>query len=173
MGFFWQDGSAQQPHNGSTRDASVGLNPDLKEFYTREIADDLSSVSSSASTSTSSDFARQVHQARQDPSNPQAAAYLDSLDQSKITASDRKGKQHDGALRNCSILQIELQDCLQHGSFWERSTMCEVKRKAFWDCFHQQRQILSGFNYGAAEHSPQLDGVLLDRADDLSQEQRV
>ena len=171
MGIFWRNGSAKR-EDGSSKVPTSGLSAELREFYDREVAAE-QEPEASATTSTTSDFARQVHQARQDPSSPEAAAYIESLDQAKAISSNRRGKQSDGALRNCTLFQIELQECLQHGSFWERSTMCETKRKAFWDCFHQQKQILSDFNYGAAEHTPQLDGVLLDRADALGQDQHV
>jgi hypothetical protein len=53
--------------------------------------------------------------------------------------SDQRKEIHETALVNCSDLHVDLMQCFQHGSWWDKAKMCEDQKQKFWACFHSQK----------------------------------
>lgn len=53
--------------------------------------------------------------------------------------TDQRREIHDTALLNCSDLNMELMNCFQNGSWWDKAKMCEAQKQKFWSCFHSQK----------------------------------
>ncbi|CAO3629013.1 unnamed protein product [Cunninghamella echinulata] len=75
--------------------------------------------------------------------------------------TDQRREIHDTALLNCSDLNMELMNCFQNGSWWDKAKMCEAQKQKFWSCFHSQKKFLKDTNYKGPMNTPQVDDMIL------------
>ncbi|CAO3588117.1 unnamed protein product [Absidia cylindrospora] len=75
--------------------------------------------------------------------------------------SDQRREIHDTALVNCSDLHVDLMQCFQHGSWWDKAKMCEDQKQKFWSCFHSQKKFLKAANYKGPVSTPEEDDIIL------------
>ncbi|KAI8341240.1 hypothetical protein BC941DRAFT_416299 [Chlamydoabsidia padenii] len=78
--------------------------------------------------------------------------------------TDQRREIHETALVNCSDLHVDLMQCFQHGSWWDKAKMCEDQKQKFWSCFHSQKKFLKAANYKGPISTPEEDDVVLMRA---------
>ncbi|KAI8059875.1 hypothetical protein BC940DRAFT_171357 [Gongronella butleri] len=78
--------------------------------------------------------------------------------------ADQRQEIHDTALANCADLNVELLNCFQHGSWWDKAKMCEDQKQRFWACFHQQKKFLKDANYKNPISTPEEDDHTLMKA---------
>ncbi|KAI8097341.1 uncharacterized protein BX664DRAFT_326161 [Halteromyces radiatus] len=85
--------------------------------------------------------------------------------------TDQRQEIHDTALVNCSDLHIDLMQCFQHGSWWDKAKMCEDQKQRFWKCFHSQKNFLKAANYKGPISTPEEDDTVLMQAIKLRDQQ--
>ncbi|CAO3634481.1 unnamed protein product [Cunninghamella blakesleeana] len=75
--------------------------------------------------------------------------------------TDQRRDIHDTALLNCADLNMELMNCFQNGSWWDKAKMCEAQKQKFWSCFHSQKKFLKDTNYKGPMNTQEVDDMIL------------
>ncbi|ORY86185.1 hypothetical protein BCR37DRAFT_390985 [Protomyces lactucae-debilis] len=142
MSWFWSSSSAAE----STSNVYDGLDADLKDF---------------AQGKTPNAGKADAHTA----SGPRPTLG-DTVDLVKQSTKARRSLVNAGAVFNCALAESELNECFRSGSWWDKAKLCEIQKKAFWECLSINKQELMNNGYGQYGNGEEKNAALLEQADE-------
>ena len=155
--------------SSSSTSPSHDLDPQLQSFYDR-----VNPAVVTASATDNAAASEHVEPGENKFTMPQSFKVEEEAVRRKLLSSQNRKRDSDvraGAMMNCVEQELEYEDCLANGSLKERATLCENKKRKFWNCYQAQVTILNVLGYSDLANSEELDRKLLGRADELYLEQ--
>ena len=151
MSWFWGSGTSGKASEEST-DPYANLDPKLRDFARQEKhvlgAQGPAQHEPAVTTTTTSDRQADI-----------AVAALQYKEQ--------KTRIGSAALFNCSDTEADLAECFSRGAWWDKASLCEKEKHAFWHCVEVNKRLLQEVGYGLEGNSQERDEVLRGKADDL------
>lgn len=151
MSWFWRSAPAKPEETSGESDPYAGLDPGLREFARG--GGGAAAKPSAGSVGVGADGG--------------AGGETADLALAALQYKRQKGKVSAAAVFNCSDAEADLAECFTRGAWWDKASLCEEQKNAFWKCVDTNKNTLYELGYGVDGNTADQDEELRGRADDM------